>query len=516
MKPSFLERLFSPFYNFFAFYLGRLNPETAFQGVLTLNIIAIMPVIGYGIFFVYLSNLPNILFPLQLSNPAWELETIGALMNQSWALLIGMGFICSRYFAENQKDTLLIEFLLLKFLRWFFLILAILYLFLAPLVVLNSLKINTQITQKVTQEQNAKIAQIDQIQNQSNKITNPYQLRAFAQSLNMNINKDDIARLSDEKLSASIQQQFSIAKSRIEKESAIARQNQSQKLWQNSIKIILFQILLAFTFVFIFIFIRPKFGRLGTLDKTFFFSRLNPETAFRGVLTHEIIAIMPVIGYGVFFTSFAGFLNVLFPLQLFNPDWELQTIDSLISQSCILLIGMGLICSRYFTENQQDTRLIEFVLLKFIRWFFLNLAILYLFLAPLVVMNSFRVSNKIIEQVAQKQNAQTTQIEQMQNQSSKITNPDQLRALAQSLNINKNEIARLSDEQLPASIQQQLSTLKSQIEKEAAIARRNQLHKLWQNCVRMILAQLLLAFTSILIWSKFGRLGKLDMTPYRI
>jgi len=510
MKPNFLEKLFSPFY----FYFGRLNPEIAFQGVLTINIIAIMPVIGYGIFFVYLTEFFNVLFPLQLSNPAWELNTIETLMDLSWALLIGMGFICSRYFAENQKGTRLIEFLLLKFLRWFFLVLAILYLFLAPLVVLNSLKISTQITQKVAQEQNAKIAQIDQIQNQSNKITNSDQLRAFAQSLN--INKDDIARLSDEKLPASIQQQLSTVKSRIEKEAAIARQNQSQKLWQNSIKIIFFQILLAFTFVFIFIFMQPKFVRLGTLDKTFFFSRLNPETAFQQVLTHEIIAIMPVIGYGVFFTSFADFLNVLFPLQLFNPDWELQTVGALISQSCILLIGMGLICSRYFTENQQGTRLIEFLLLKFIRWFFLSLAILYLFLAPLVVMNSFRVSNKIIEQVAQKQNARTTAIDQIQNQSSKMTNPSQLRALAQSIDMKKDEIARLSDEQLPASIRQQLSAVKSQIEKEAAIARQNQLHKLWQNCVRMILAQLLLVFTSILIWSKFGRLGKLDMTPYRI
>jgi hypothetical protein len=131
-------------------------------------------------------------------------------------------------------------------------------------------------------------------------------------------------------------------------------------------------------------------------------------------------------------------------------------------------------------------------------------------------MNSFRVSNKIIEQVAQKQNARTTAIDQIQNQSSKMTNPAQLRALAQSIDIKKDEIARLSDEQLPASIRQQLSAVKSQIEKEAAIARRNQLQKLWQNCVRMILAQLLLAFTSTLIWSKFGRLGKLDMTPYKI
>jgi hypothetical protein len=521
MQPSFLEKLFSPFYNFFSFYFGRLNPEAAFQGVSIINIIAIMPVIGYGIFFVYLFEFPNILFPLQLSNPAWELQTIGALMNQSWALLIGMGFICSRYFTENHKDTLLIEFLLLKFLRWFFLILAILYLFLAPPVVLNSFKISTQITEQVAQQQNAKITEIDQIQNQSSKITNPSQLRALAQSLN--INKDDIARLSDERLSATIQQLFSNAKSRIEKESAIARRNQLQKLWQNCTRIVFSQVLLAFNFIFIFIW--SKFSRLGKLDMAFFFSKLNPETAFQQVLTINIIAIMPVIGYGIFFTSLTDFLNTLFPLQFFNPDWELQTIGTLISQSCILLIGMGFICSRYFTENQKDARFIEFLLLKFLRWFFLILAILYLFLAPLVVLNSFRMTTQIRQQVAQKQNATITEIDKIQNQSSKITNSDQLRALAQSININalaklpninKVDITRLSDKQLPDSIQQQLSVVKSQIKKEAAIARRNQLQKLWQNSIRMIFSQILLAFTFIIIWSKFGRLGKLKMTAYEI
>ncbi len=249
---------------------------------------------------------------------------------------------------------------------------------------------------------------------------------------------------------------------------------------------------------------------------SFYLGKLSGDIAFRSIRISNIIGIMPVIGYGILFASLADFLHVLFPLQLFNPAWELQTIGSLIDQSWALLIGMGFICSRYFTENQQDTRLIEFLLLKFLRWFFLILAILYLFLAPLVVLNSFRLTTQIRQQVAQERNAKTSQIDQIQTQSSRITNPDQLRALAQSLNINKDDIARLSNDQLPASIQQQLSTVKARIEKEAAIARRNQLQKLWQNSIRMMFSQILLAFTFIFIWSKFGRLGKLDMTKYDI
>jgi hypothetical protein len=249
---------------------------------------------------------------------------------------------------------------------------------------------------------------------------------------------------------------------------------------------------------------------------SFYLGRLSGDEAFLNIRISSIIGIMPVIGYGIFFASLADFLNALFPLQLFNPAWELQTIGSLIDQSWALLIGMGFICSRYFTENQKDTRLIEFLLLEFIRWFFLILAILFLFLAPLVVLNSLRMTDMVRQQSVQQQNAKIVQIEQIQNQSSKITNPNQLRALAQSLNIDKDDIARLSDKQLPASIQQQLSTVKSQVEKEATIARRNQLQKLWQNSIRMIFSQILLAFTFIFIWSKFGRLGKLDMTKYDI
>ena len=249
---------------------------------------------------------------------------------------------------------------------------------------------------------------------------------------------------------------------------------------------------------------------------SFYLGKLSGDKAFRNIRIKNIIGIMPVVGYGIFFASLADFLHVLFPLQLFNPAWELQTIGSLIDQSWALLIGMGFISSRYFTENQKDTRFIEFVLLKFLRWFFLILAILYIFLAPLVVLNSFRMTTQIREQAAQQQNAKTAQIDQIQNQVSKITNPAQLRALAQSLNINKDDITRLADDQLPASIQQQLSTAKSRIEKEAAIARRNQLQKLWQNSIRMLFSQILLAFTFIFIWSKFGRLRTLDMTKYEI
>ena len=248
----------------------------------------------------------------------------------------------------------------------------------------------------------------------------------------------------------------------------------------------------------------------------FYLGRLSGDNAFRNIRISQIIGIMPVIGYGIFFASLADFLHVLFPLQLFNAGWELQTIGSLIDQSWALLIGMGFIGSRHFTENQKDTRLIEFLFLKFIRWFFLILAILYLFLAPLVVLNSFRMTTEIRQQVAQQQQAKIAQIDQIQNQSTQIKNPDQLRALAQSLNINKDDIARLSNDQLPASIQQQLSTVKSRIQAEAAIARRNQLQKLWQNSIRMIFSQVLLALTFIFIWSKFGRLGQLDMTKYEI
>jgi hypothetical protein len=260
MKKGFLQKLLSPFDDLSYFYLGRLSGDEAFGNIGISQIIGIMPVIGYGIFFASLADFLHVLFPLQLFNPAWELQTIGSLIDQSWALLIGMGFICSRYFAENQANSRLIEFLFLKAIRWFFLILAILYLFLAPLVVLNSFRMTTQISQQADQQQNAKTARIDQIQNQVTKITNSAQLRALAQSLN--INKDDITRLADDQLPASIQQQLSTAKSRIEKETAIARRNQLQKLWQNSIRMIFSQILLAFTFIFIW----SKFGRLGKFD----------------------------------------------------------------------------------------------------------------------------------------------------------------------------------------------------------------------------------------------------------
>lgn len=221
----------------------------------------------------------------------------------------------------------------------------------------------------------------------------------------------------------------------------------------------------------------------------------------------NIIGLLPVIGYGIFFASLIDFFNLLFPLQLQNPAWELQTIRGLVDQSWGLLIGMGFICSRYFAESLQDVRLIEVWFLKFIRWFFLILAIVFLFLLPLVVLDSVRMTNMISQQATQQQQAKIGQIEQIQTQSSKITNPNQLRALAQSLRIEKNDIDRLADDQLLSRIDQQLGIVKAGIAKEAEIARQNQVQKLWQNSLRMMFSQILLVFIFIFTWSKFGRLG---------
>ena len=61
MKKGFLQKLLSPFDDLSYFYLGRLSGDEAFRNIGISQIIGIMPVIGYGIFFASLADFLHVL-----------------------------------------------------------------------------------------------------------------------------------------------------------------------------------------------------------------------------------------------------------------------------------------------------------------------------------------------------------------------------------------------------------------------------------------------------------------------
>ena len=101
---------------------------------------SILRLLGYGILLIAVVNISFLLIPLQLMNPLWEFQTVGAIIERMPFILLGIVLVCCR---ERSKIAF-IELSVVKGLSWFSLISAIVLLLVIPLNVNNSLRIYYQ------------------------------------------------------------------------------------------------------------------------------------------------------------------------------------------------------------------------------------------------------------------------------------------------------------------------------------------------------------------------------------
>jgi len=232
-----------------------------------------------------------------------------------------------------------------------------------------------------------------------------------------------------------------------------------------------------------------------------FFNRVN----LRGLLsnTSDLTGLLPIIGYALVITSFVDFIYIVFPLQLQNPEWELNSISALTDHSWAFLIGFGFIFARYFGENQDDIRFPEIVFLRFVRWVILIMAIAFFFVIPLVVSDTQRLLKFVNDKIIQQQNSNLAQISQLETRLATKVNPEELKVLGKSLNLSSEDL-NLPDTQIQNAIKQNLAVAKKRIPQEAAQAQRQQWMRRWKNSSRTIIALVIISFTFVVVWLKIG------------
>ncbi|MFM8008153.1 MAG: HpsJ family protein, partial [Dolichospermum sp.] len=128
-----------------------------------------------------------------------------------------------------------------------------------------------------------------------------------------------------------------------------------------------------------------------------FFSRVD----FRGksVNSSDVTGLLPIIGYGLVIMSFIDFISVASQFQLQNFENELNSISAFTEHSWIFLIGLGLIFTRYFSENQYDIRYPEIIFQRIIRWVILLMGVAFFVAIPLVFVNTGRLLKSVNEQI---------------------------------------------------------------------------------------------------------------------
>lgn len=218
-----------------------------------------------------------------------------------------------------------------------------------------------------------------------------------------------------------------------------------------------------------------------------------------------ITGLLPIIGYAMAIASLADFIYLLFPLQLQNPAWELQTLGALVEQGWGFLVALALIFSRYFSDNHEEIRPIELGILKWIRWLVLGLAILFILSIPLIVLDTLRLYRAIPEQVTTADAAQLAQVQQIQAQLDRITDPSLVREIGQSVGLEPQSLQDAPLPELKSTVKNRLTTAQFSIKARIAASQQQQSKQLIKSSARTLYAGLIISFVFFVIWSKIGR-----------
>jgi hypothetical protein len=140
----------------------------------------LFPLVGYGILLFTLLDYLYILIPLQLTNPAWEFQTIGRLVEQVWAPLLGLMFV----FYRRRGYIRRLEVYFLRFLSWLTLLLGIIYLLMMPLGVNDTRRIHHNNLREINQQIARQNNQFMVIKTKFNEAKTPEDLQALLAALN--------------------------------------------------------------------------------------------------------------------------------------------------------------------------------------------------------------------------------------------------------------------------------------------------------------------------------------------
>lgn len=230
---------------------------------------------------------------------------------------------------------------------------------------------------------------------------------------------------------------------------------------------------------------------------------LTDVISFTG--SQQLTGLLPLIGYALVIASIGDFLYILYPPQLQNPVWELTAIGSLIENSWALLIGFGFIFSRYFTGNAEYIWFLEIFILKTIRWVILIVAIGFIFLIPLIVLNTNRLMDSSKEQITQQLATQLNQIKNVDSQLDQVSDINQIIALGKSLGLNTDDFPSIPKPQVKTQIRERLATFKSNIEQQSVNAQKQQTRSILKNSAKILFSGTIMFSIFIIIWVVLGR-----------
>jgi hypothetical protein len=202
---------------------------------------SVLRCVGYGLLVLALFDLIAMMIPLRLMDPAWEFQTMGALVERVPVSLLGLGLV----FYGEAHFRRAGEQILLKFICWVCLLLGLFFLLMIPLGINNTVRLNVQNETQISAKYKQDMARFEQLEKQL-RATKTEELESFFNSQGQSLNGKDPQEAKQQLLS-----QFSSAKQTIPTQYQQIRANQRLNLLKNSVKWNLGALICGLLFIYI-------------------------------------------------------------------------------------------------------------------------------------------------------------------------------------------------------------------------------------------------------------------------
>ncbi|PZD71655.1 hypothetical protein C1752_04999 [Acaryochloris thomasi RCC1774] len=133
--------------------------------------------VGYGLLLFVGLDLAAIFYPSYFTDPAWEFQTIGQLVERVPVPLLGLLLV---FFGE-RKPRARWEFPILKLLSWITLLAGLIFLLVIPLGITDTLRLDQMAQERVNINTEQQLVRIQQVEELVQQATTPSQLAAIAQ-----------------------------------------------------------------------------------------------------------------------------------------------------------------------------------------------------------------------------------------------------------------------------------------------------------------------------------------------
>ena len=209
------------------------------------------------------------------------------------------------------------------------------------------------------------------------------------------------------------------------------------------------------------------------------------------------ISIIRIVGYGLLMMAVVDFMNLLIPLQLMNPDWELQTIGAVIERIPVTFLGIVFV----FYEDTNYRTPIEKILLKVISWSCLVFAILLILAIPLNINNAFRIYHTYNARINYQIHPRLEVIQDFQTQIESANSQENIAKIIQQQSAKKVELPESLDiNNFKNNIAKNLQKESDSLQNKAQDNRSKKQQQLLRKVIKYNSGALIAVFLLIFVW----------------